>query len=75
MQCIAEVGKKKHLLEGVHVHRGESDRHMQSTNSWAHLRKFPSGFHAVSTSKRVGASTTVYLQNGGFTQADVCLQE
>ena len=63
MQCIAEVGNK-HLLEGVHVHIAESDRHMQSTNSWAHLQKFPTGFHAVRKSNRVCASTAVCLQNG-----------
>lgn len=37
MLCIVEVGNK-HLLGGVHVHTAESDRHMQSTNSWAHLQ-------------------------------------
>jgi hypothetical protein len=37
----------KHLLEGTHVHVASSDRHTQSTVSWARLRKFPSGFHVV----------------------------
>jgi hypothetical protein len=64
VQCIVEVGKK-HLLEGVHVHTAESDRHKQSTNSWAHLQEFPCGFRAARSSNGVSAATADYLQNAG----------
>jgi hypothetical protein len=55
----------KHLLEGTLVHTASSDRHAQSPDSWARLRKFLPSFHAVRRSDSVGACSATSLQDGG----------